>query len=195
MNNKDGKTLEGRKSESDELSVLPNANRQEQVRVRELTPAGSDPEPAQPLATPLPISERRRQANRRNAQRSTGPRTAAGKTHSRRNAVRHGLLCETVLFGSDHALVDPELQAIYESLRHQYGRDEAEMDALLRSVLVELSHQRRAMELEEICLQNSLDGSSAAVSLDHLHRYRTTSRRALLRHLARLHRVPGRKAS
>ena len=30
-------------------------------------------------------------ANRRNAQRSTGPRTAAGKSTSSRNALRHGL--------------------------------------------------------------------------------------------------------
>ena len=30
-------------------------------------------------------------ANRRNAQRSTGPRTAAGKSASSRNALRHGL--------------------------------------------------------------------------------------------------------
>ena len=30
-------------------------------------------------------------ANRRNAQRSTGPRTAAGRSMSSRNALRHGL--------------------------------------------------------------------------------------------------------
>jgi hypothetical protein len=31
------------------------------------------------------------EANRRNAQRSTGPRTAAGKFNSSRNSLRHGL--------------------------------------------------------------------------------------------------------
>jgi hypothetical protein len=36
---------------------------------------------------------RRIQANRLNAQRSTGPRTPAGKRKSRLNAVRHGLAC------------------------------------------------------------------------------------------------------
>lgn len=36
-------------------------------------------------------SERQRAANRRNAQRSTGPRTASGKANSSRNALRHGL--------------------------------------------------------------------------------------------------------
>jgi hypothetical protein len=37
------------------------------------------------------------EANRRNALKSTGPMTAAGKQRSRRNAVRHGLTAETVI--------------------------------------------------------------------------------------------------
>lgn len=36
-------------------------------------------------------SEARIRANRRNALKGTGPRTLAGKTRSRRNALRHGL--------------------------------------------------------------------------------------------------------
>jgi hypothetical protein len=36
-------------------------------------------------------SEQKRAANRRNAQRSTGPRSVAGKKTSRQNALRHGL--------------------------------------------------------------------------------------------------------
>jgi hypothetical protein len=39
----------------------------------------------------LPISANRLAANRRNAVRSTGPRTAAGKKRSARNALKHGL--------------------------------------------------------------------------------------------------------
>jgi hypothetical protein len=36
-------------------------------------------------------SYRQIEANRRNALKSTGPKTEAGKQASRRNAVRHGL--------------------------------------------------------------------------------------------------------
>ena len=42
-------------------------------------------------------SFRQIEANRRNALRSTGPITEAGKHRSRRNAVRHGLCAETVV--------------------------------------------------------------------------------------------------
>jgi hypothetical protein len=43
------------------------------------------------------ISIQRLEANRRNALRSTGPRTEDGKQRSRANAVRHGLTAETVV--------------------------------------------------------------------------------------------------
>jgi hypothetical protein len=42
---------------------------------------------------------RQLQANRRNALKSTGPRTEEGKHISRRNAFRHGLTAETVIDG------------------------------------------------------------------------------------------------
>jgi hypothetical protein len=46
-------------------------------------------------------SDRKREANRRNAARSTGPRSAAGRGRSSRNAMRHGLLAN---FSRDDAL-------------------------------------------------------------------------------------------
>ena len=38
-----------------------------------------------------PVSARKAEANRRNAARSTGPKTVRGKANSRKNAIKHGL--------------------------------------------------------------------------------------------------------
>src|SRR5215203_236977 len=51
------------------------------------------------------------EANRRNARRSTGPTTDAGKQRSRRNAVRHGLTAEMVI----GALEDAEDYKAFEA--------------------------------------------------------------------------------
>ena len=48
-------------------------------------------------------SYRQIEANRRNALKSTGPRTEAGKQASRCNAVRHGLTAETVICALEDA--------------------------------------------------------------------------------------------
>src|SRR4051794_28839381 len=49
-------------------------------------------------------TERQIAANRRNAQKSTGPRTAAGKRRAARNAYRHGLSIVTGSAADDEAV-------------------------------------------------------------------------------------------
>src|SRR6476469_2441684 len=56
-------------------------------------------------------SFRQFQANRQNAQKSTGPTSAEGKQRSRANAVRHGLTAETVI----GALEDAEDYKAFEA--------------------------------------------------------------------------------
>ena len=60
-------------------------------------------------------SYRQVEANRRNALRSTGPKTEGGKQVSRCNAVRHGLTAETVL----SALEDAEDYKAFEGSSHR----------------------------------------------------------------------------
>ncbi len=55
-------------------------------------------------------------ANRRNAQKSTGPRTAKGKGAAKMNAVTHGL-------SSVEVLIPDENSADFESFRHDAHRD------------------------------------------------------------------------
>jgi hypothetical protein len=59
------------------------------------SPVGADVEASSfPLKK---VSDRRAIANRRNAQRSTGPRTPEGKQASSRNAITHGIFCRDLL--------------------------------------------------------------------------------------------------
>ncbi len=51
------------------------------------------------------------ESNRRNALRSTGPRTGNGKQASRQNAIRHGFTAETIL----EPLEDPEQYQAFEA--------------------------------------------------------------------------------
>ena len=60
-------------------------------------------------------SYRQIEANRRNALKSTGPRTELGKQASRCNAVRHGLTAETVI----GALEDAEDYKAFEATSRQ----------------------------------------------------------------------------
>jgi hypothetical protein len=52
-------------------------------------------------------------ANRQNAEKSTGPRTAKGKTRASRNALKYGLLAETVVIRSPYS---SEEQSDFDSL-------------------------------------------------------------------------------
>ncbi|QIQ87815.1 hypothetical protein [Erythrobacter sp.] len=54
-------------------------------------------------------SDRQKEANRRNAQRSTGPKTPEGRLVSSRNATRHGVL-------SQKAVAFPEDEELFSSL-------------------------------------------------------------------------------
>ena len=90
-------------------------------------------------------SVRQIQANRRNAQLSTGPATEEGKARSRQNAVRHGLTAETVI----NALEDADDYAAFE-LAVTFGyepRSAVERELVLRLASV-LWRLRRATAIE-----------------------------------------------
>src|SRR5262249_37730674 len=75
-------------------------------------------------------SFRQIEANRRNALRSTGPKTEDGKWRSRQNAVRHGLTSETVLA----AMKDIEHTQAFEAgvIANSPPRTAAERELVLR---------------------------------------------------------------
>jgi hypothetical protein len=90
-------------------------------------------------------SYRQIEANRRNALKSTGPKTDAGKQVSRCNAVRHGLTTETVL----SALEDAEDYKAFEAaITADYDAQSAvERELVLRLASI-LWRLRRATTME-----------------------------------------------
>src|SRR4051794_28524285 len=64
------------------------------------------------------VSEARIAANRRNAARSTGPKTEEGKERSRANALKHGL-CASVVVPESVELIQQHASDWFNSLRPQ----------------------------------------------------------------------------
>ncbi len=77
--------------------------------------------PTEHHARKRPVSERKIQANRNNALRSTGPKTERGKRIVSRNAIKHGFLVrEVVITAGDGAENQEEFHALIESLWNCY---------------------------------------------------------------------------
>jgi len=90
-------------------------------------------------------SFRQIEANRRNAQLSTGPVTEDGKKRSRQNAVRHGLTAETVI----DALEDAEDYAAFEiAVTADYDAQSAVERELVLRLASLLWRLRRATSIE-----------------------------------------------
>jgi hypothetical protein len=105
-------------------------------------------------------SSRQIEANRRNALKSTGPKTAAGKEQSRRNAVRHGLTAKTVI----SALEDVEDYGAFEAaiIADYDAQSAVERELVLRLASV-LWRLRRATTMETGLFE---------IQAEHLHAYR-----------------------
>ena len=103
-------------------------------------------------------SLRQIESNRRNAQRSTGPKTQSGKARSSQNAVRHGLTAETVI----GPLEDPaDYRAFEQAVTSAYDAEttvERELVLRLASLLWRL---RRATSVETSLLQIQYEASTA----------------------------------
>jgi hypothetical protein len=106
------------------------------------------------------ISHRQIEANRRNALKSTGPKTTSGKGQSRRNAIRHGLTAETVIGiledAEDYKAFETAVTADYDA----QSAVERELVLRLASILWRL---RRATTMETGLFE---------IQAQHLHDFR-----------------------
>ena len=103
-------------------------------------------------------SLRQIESNRRNAQRSTGPKTQGGKQRASQNAVRHGLTAETVI----GPLEDPaDYRAFEQAVTTAYDAETAVERELVLRLASLLWRLRRATSVETGLLQIQCEASTA----------------------------------
>jgi hypothetical protein len=111
-------------------------------------------------ASTTTTSERRAAASRRNGARSKGPRTAAGKARSSRNALKHGLSTRRmVLLGDEEPA---EFEALARAFRTELEPEGVLQEDLVGRIAVTAWRARRADRLEAALLDRHLAGGDDA---------------------------------
>jgi hypothetical protein len=97
----------------------------------------------------IAISPKKRAANRRNAQRSTGPRTEEGKRRSRRNALKHGILASALVIDGEEGTEDrAEFEELLDGLQLDLSPVGALEEMLVEKIAVCWWRQKRALKCE-----------------------------------------------
>jgi hypothetical protein len=99
------------------------------------------------MASPAQIA-----ANRANAQKSTGPRSAEGKAASRFNALKHGIDAQSIVLpGEDPAAYDELARSYYDTIRPATPEERFHVDTMIRA-----DWQKRRLEPVEADLYRAL---------------------------------------
>jgi hypothetical protein len=111
-----------------------------------------------------PVSERRLAANRANGLKSTGPRTAEGKTRSSLNALRHGITGQvSIMTEEDRAAHDKFCQELIHSLQPE-GPLEIQFAS---SIAEDFWRLQRIRALENDILALGSFSDAADIDVDH----------------------------
>src|SRR4051812_15793850 len=105
-------------------------------------------------------SLRQIEANRRNAHKSTGPISVEGKERSRCNAVRHGLMAETVIGGLEDV---EDYRAFEAAVIADYDAESAVERELVLRLASLLWRLRRATKIETGLFERQFDQISDSV--------------------------------
>ena len=133
-------------------------------------------------------TEAQTEANRRNAAKSTGPRTPEGKARVRRNATRHGLCSSIALMSEEGSVLKNDFKLLLEDLREEHQPNGPSEDILVFKMAESVFFANRASALLAEKL-NSNDHPDALPHISLMLRYHTTSDRAFARHLNDLRKL------
>jgi len=128
------------------------------------------------------------EANRRNAAKSTGPRTPEGKARVRRNATRHGLCSGIARMAEEGPEFAEDFKLLLEDLREEHQPNGPTEDILVFKMAESVFFANRAGVLLADNL-NSIDDPVALPSISLMLRYHTTADRAFSRHLNDLRKL------
>jgi hypothetical protein len=128
------------------------------------------------------------EANRRNAAKSTGPRTPEGKARVRRNATRHGLCSGIALMAEEGPDYGREFDLLHADLREEHQPNGPTEDILVFKMAQSVFFTDRAAVLLADKL-NSNDHPDALPHISLMLRYHTTADRAFSRHLNDLRKL------
>lgn len=135
------------------------------------------------------LSPARIEANRRNAQKSTGPRTPEGKARSSRNALKHGLTArQVVLPNEDPEAFDAELAEWVEYYRPASPAERAMVE---RAVHAQWK-LRRCARVETATLSERVRHAEQQFDLDQQALADDLGRRLSVDPLGRFYRPPSR---
>ena len=136
-------------------------------------------------------SPKKTEANRRNATKSTGPRTEAGKAAVALNGIKHGLLSRQVLINGER---EADLVDFGRRLRAQVA-PAGELELLLADRIVSTAWRlRRALGIEAALFDKEATPDGAftgygAKKMIILSRYESTHERGLFKALHELQRL------
>ena len=133
---------------------------------------------------PIALTQRRIEANRRNAARSSGPRTLEGKARVARNAVKHGFFVAQDRWTSQqHRDFEETLEGLRDDFRPQGALEEScvttmaqsyvRMAAMLRyeNIAALKYHQQQDREMNEhIAVANAPEAARLRAERDKLRR-------------------------
>jgi len=125
-------------------------------------------------------------ANRRNAQRSTGPRSAAGKARTRYNALHYRF--------SVPARYDPKTDAEVQGLAVHLSADTLELD-LINGIAKHLKYTDASLGEGDHLALAFMRKSKMLAAFDRYERRAASRRNRLLRKLRMLQELPRRRAA
>ena len=114
----------------------------------------------------MPASEKQKAANRRNAQKSTGPTSAEGKLVASRNAIKHGLHACDIILKSPHLSEDrTQYEQLLDSLIDELQPQGIMQEHLVLKIANALWRYRRVINAETARINRQLETTS-----DHIER-------------------------